>query len=327
MGILSEDKAQELVERLNNDPTFLDDAPASTPDQDVKADGQAPLGAEEKVEVTEVEAEVPSEPTEAKAEAGESEGQSATDESSGDSEEDSDLPGHRVPYKRFKSVLTARNKFRDEGEEARLQVEAFKTQMEGMRNEVATLRGLQPAKPAEPAKSETDEIDAELARLLGDTPQTTVDPAMTERLKSLEGRLYEQERQREYDRLQSEVGQVTGKYESIPEKELQQVLLHAVSRDPTVSLVDVAEQYVTWKSGIEEAAIARYLERNPEATVGEAKAASDTVLSPDVPPRPARTGTASASAAASGSQGHGSIREGTAALMKAIKSGSVNLFG
>jgi len=329
MGILSEEKAQELISKIDSDGLSDAEVSPSDPPLDVKqGETEAPERVEEKAEAVETDvAEVPQQVEAAKAETGNGEGQEVSDSSDGDDDGKSDLPGHRVPYKRFKSVLDSKNRFREESVEAKAQLDAFKRQMEVMRNEVAALRNLQPAKPAEPAKSEADEIDAELARLLGDSGHEgpSIDKRAVNERAALEKRIYDLERERERSRLESEVRQMTGKYTSIPEKELQQVLLHAVSRDPTVSLLDVAEQYVTWKTGIEEAAIARHLKENPGSTVQEAVEAAGA--SSDVPPRPARTGTGAARASAGQQTKIGTIKEGSTALMRALRDGSINLFG
>ena len=143
----------------------------------------------------------------------------------------------------------------------------------------------------------------------------------------MEARLHQQEVHAERVRLRQEVADVTSNYDKNLTADIQQVLYSAVQRDPNVDLNRVAEQYTTWLAKREEEAIARYLDANPGASTAEA-AESATEAESDVPSRPTRAGTgASRVATTADKKTYGSIKEGTDALFKAVKNGSVNLFG
>tara|TARA_R100000808_G_C2139173_1_gene147145 strand:- start:153 stop:1115 length:963 start_codon:yes stop_codon:yes gene_type:complete len=320
MGLLSEEKAQELASELELGLSNVDIPPSET--SDVKPEVEAAPAAEEKVEAKEETPEVPAAQPEVKTETGKSEEQAEAKVDDGSTEDDSVPSGHRVPYKRFKGVLEARNKYRTEADEAQAQLEAYKKQMEMMRNEVAAMRNLQPATPVETQQdTATDELD----RLLNGTPD--LPPEVKKQITAMEARLYQQEVQVERERLRREVAQVADGYGESLRGDVTQVLYNAVQRDPNVDLNRVAEQYTSWLAKREEEAIARYLAENPQASAQEAVAATGA---PDkgVPARPKRTGTGASSVMTSAdTKKIKTIAEGSEALMAAMKNGAINLFG
>ena len=319
MGLLSEEKAQELTEKL--ELGFSGQSEPASVTEDVKPEVEAAPAAEEVVEAQTETPEVPADQDKAEAKTGESEVKTEAKSDNGADEDSSLPPGHRVPYKRFKGVLEARNKYRSEAEDAVSQVELFKQQVEAMRNEVAMMRNLQPAKPAEKEAEVSDELD----RLLNGTPDLPKE--VKDKIAMMEARLHQQEVHAERVRLRQEVADVTGNYDKNLTTDLQQVLYSAVQRDPNVDLGRVAEQYTTWLAKREEEAIARYLEKNPGASVAEAETQA-TEASSSVPSRPKRAGTGASSVARTADRkSYGTIKEGTDALFKAMERGDIKLFG
>ena len=319
MGLISEEMAQELSEKLEMGFSEQDPTPSVT--EDVKPEVEAAPAAEEVVEARADTPELPADQPDTKTDTGKSEEQAEAMADDGSAEEESASPGHRVPYRRFKDVLEARNKYREEVDGAQAQVEAMRRQMQSMRNEVAVMRNLQPAQPVESSADASDELD----RLLSGAPDLPKE--VQDKLSMMEARLHQQEVHAERVRLRQEVADVTDSYDKNLTADIQQVLYSAVQRDPNVDLNRVAEQYTTWLAKREEEAIARYLDANPGASTAEA-AESATEAESDVPSRPKRAGTgASRVATTADKKTYGSIKEGTEALFKAVKNGSVNLFG
>lgn len=319
MGLISEEMAQELSEKLEMGFSEQDPTPSVT--EDVKPEVEAAPAAEEVVEARADTPEVPADQPDTKTDTGKSEEQAEALADDGSAEEESASPGHRVPYKRFKNVLEARNKYREEVDGAQAQVEAMRQQMQSMRNEVAMMRNLRPAQPVESSADASDELD----RLLSGAPDLPKE--VQDKLSMMEARLHQQEVHAERVRLRQEVADVTSNYDKNLTADIQQVLYSAVQRDPNVDLNRVAEQYTTWLAKREEEAIARYLEANPGASTAEA-AESATEAESDVPSRPKRAGTgASRVATTADKKTYGSIKEGTEALFKAVKNGNINLFG
>ena len=319
MGLLSEEKAQELASELELGLSDVDLPSSETPD--VKIEVEAAPAAEERVEAKVEAPEVPADQPEVETETGKSEERAEAKVDDGSTEDDSVPSGHRVPYKRFKGVLEARNKYRTEADDAQAQLDAYKRQMEMMRNEVASMRNLQPAMPVETQQDTTDELD----RLLNGTPD--LPPEVKRQITAMEARLYQQEVQVERERLKREVAQVADGYSESVQGDVTQVLYNAVQRDPNVDLNRVAEQYTSWLAKREEEAIARYVAANPQASAQEAVA---TTGAPDkgVPARPKRTGTGASSVMTSAdTKKIKSIAEGSEALMAAMKNGAINLFG
>ena len=319
MGLLSEEQSRELSEKL--ELGFSEQSEPASVTEDVKPEVEAAPAAEEVVEAKPETPEVPADQGVVEAKAGESEVNKEPKSDDGADEDDSSPPGHRVPYKRFKSVLEARNKYRGEADAAQSQLEQFRQQMDAMRNEVAAMRNLQYAKPAEKEADVSDELD----RLLNGSPDLPKE--VKDKIAMMEARLHQQEVHAERVRLRQEVADVTNAYDKNLKRDIEQVLYSAVQRDPNVDLNRVAEQYTTWLAKREEEAIARYLEKNPGASAAEVEA-QVSESSPDVPSRPKRAGTgASRVARTADRKSYSTIKEGTEALFNAVKNGNINLFG
>jgi len=321
MGLISEEMAQELSEKL--ELGFSEEATTPSETEDVKPEVEAAPAAEEAVEAKADTPEVPAGQPETETNTGKGEEQAEAMADDGSAEDESVPPGHRVPYKRFKNVIEARNKYRGEVDEAQAQIETYRQQAEMMRNEVAMMRNLSHAQPVENSADASDELD----RLLSGT--TELPKEVQDKIAMMEARLHQQEVHAERIRLRQEVAEVTVSYDENLRADIQQVLYSAVQRDPNVDLNRVAEQYTSWLATREEEAIARYLAANPDASPKEAQeVAAEAEADTGVPSRPKRAGTgASRVASSADKKTYGSIKEGTEALFKAVKNGSVNLFG
>ena len=74
--------------------------------------------------------------------------------------------------------------------------------------------------------------------------------------------------------LQQELDQAQARYPEVT----REALINAVIRDNNANVMDVAEQYSTFMSGLKEQAVAEYLRTNPSASV-------PVKARPDAPPR------------------------------------------
>ncbi len=201
--------------------------------------------------------------------------------------------GHRVPYDRFKQVLESRNQFRDERAELQAEIEKLRAQPA-------------PAPAPVQAAPQADSDDAWRERYLAgeDEPAPAQDNVQ---LKEFQDRLYNTEVQLARQQLEVEVGAALQKFPSVP----RDVILQAVANNPSATAEAVAEQYSSWVAGVEEKAIAAYLEKNPSSTPAEAVAATQE---PKAAPRPSKSGgNATATAPEVPLK---SVSEGSAALRK-----------
>ena len=310
MGFLSDEQYEQISERLQSDQP---QEPPSEPVPDVNVEVAASSEVEEKPEEqAQPEAE---QATEATASEGAAKAEASDD---GMSDDDATVPGHRVPYKRFQSVVKARNEYRDENDSLRSSIEQQKQQMEELRQQMMTLR----TPPPQAESQEQEYSDSDLDALLSEDNDFPDHIRME--LQALQDRIYQQEQNHEMQALESEISAASQEYSSLDAQELRQVLLHAVARDPSIDVMKTAEQYNTWKSSIEESAIAKYLENNPGASVAEAQEQT----SKDTPPRPKSAGSGSAGIAKAKQRGgYKSLRQGSDALWDAVRKGEINLFG
>jgi hypothetical protein len=187
----------------------------------------------------------------------------SADDGAGHSGEEQER-SHHVPYNRFKKVLDARN--------------THKSEVEKLRQEMAQLRKQMESAPEASYGDDDDYLgDSDLDDLLGDysdheaPAQPEVGPQMSELLQRIEHfEVYQAEQE-----LTREVAAAKEQYPNVPDD----VIYQAVARDPSVSVLAIAEQYSAFVGGVEEAAIARYMkEHGMETPQAEA------------PPRPARSG-------------------------------------
>lgn len=211
--------------------------------------------------------------------------------------------GHRVPYNRFRQVLEARNKHRDE-------LEALREKMAESERERDMLQRLTIQRATESQVQPKAQEDEWFQDLLGDgaSPQQ---PQQDARYSQMSSRLEAQEVALQQMKLEREIVDATEKYPSAD----RESLLSAIYNDPSRSALEVAEQYTTWLAGIEEAAIARH--------VGENKPAEETVASdsqkPGAAPRPAKSGGGGAVSDFVGEKKPQTVTEGSAMFRKFLE--------
>ena len=211
--------------------------------------------------------------------------------------EEEEVPsGHRVPYNRFKKVIDARNEFKTEADKLKAQV----AELQERAKTYSAQPQVQP--PVQQKEPETDD-EAWLKNLLGeDQPsEKKGDPAV----EALSKRLHETEVRFARQQLEAEITQAVTKYPTAT----RELILQAVSQDPSLSAEQVAEQYSSWLAKMEEAAISRYLTENPTAQAPEAKKA-------DAPPRPKTAGTTQAASATEKRAAPKSVEEASAELRR-----------
>ena len=280
MGFIDDAAADKIGEILASDApaeetlSSVTEEPAKT--EEVKAES-----ASESANVPEVEPSAPEDSSQAagdvKQEAAVDKAEPATQEaSSGDSpaEEEEEPSGHRVPYNRFKKVIDARNEFKTEADKYKAQVEELEARL---KSHSAVQQVQQPVQ-----QKASDDDDAWLKDLLGeDSSSPKVDPS----IETLSKRLHETEVHLARQQLEVEINAAVSKYPTAT----RDVLLHAVAQNPSASVEKVAEQYSSWIAQMEEAAVAKYLADNPQATAQQAATATGTQKA-SAPPRPKGAG-------------------------------------
>lgn len=171
---------------------------------------------------------------------------------------------HHVPYNRFKKVLDARNSHRGE--------------VEQLKREMAQLRKQMEFAPETSYDDDDDYLgDSDFDDLFGDDSdyETSAQPEVGSQMAELLQRVEHFEVYQAEQELTREVAAAKEQYPNVPDD----VIYQAVARDPSVSVLSIAEQYSAFVGGVEEAAIARYMkEHGMETPQAEA------------PPRPARSG-------------------------------------
>lgn len=155
--------------------------------------------------------------------------------------------GHRVPYKRFKSVVEARNEYQQEVNSLREQLQSYEERLASARKSDTT----------EDVSSDWDWLESH-----SDDDYEETGSFENERFAELNSRIEKFELFQAEQALEKEIQQVTSDYPGVPE----QVLLQAVVNDPDVALRKVAEAYSSFVASTEEQAIARYLEENKAPT-------------------------------------------------------------
>ena len=162
--------------------------------------------------------------------------------------DDSPQPkGHKVPYSRFKNVLESRNSFRSE-------VETYKEKLTSLEQKLANLQQSQERVPQQSFQQPEQEktwLDEYLA-----SEQEAAAPEWQQQFTGLNDRLYKFEVAQEENSLKAELADISVKFPSVPHN----VLLKAVIDDPNANMTALAEQYSSFMAGVEEQAIARYLE-------------------------------------------------------------------
>jgi hypothetical protein len=264
MGFISAEAASAINERLGA-PEPEETAPPAP--VEVKTEAVAPETPEESVDSSK-----PAEDVKQEAD--------SQEDKAGESFDDVDS-GHRVPYKRFKSVLEARNEFRDRATGTTSENEKLRMQIEELQTRIASspATSAPPEKIAPPSDDAGDWIDRLLAG--DDTPQpqqaavASPDGVLKHGLKDLEARLQNMELAAAETTLATEVKAAIEKYPVIEEG----VLYQAIAQNPGTPAMTIAENYNTWRSEVEESAIAAYLKAQ-----GDGK--------PQAAPRPKSSGSA-----------------------------------
>ena len=298
MGFLSEEAENKIGSILDgNEKPEENAAPVPAPEPAAEAVEAKP----EEVKAPEpAPTPTPSEPPadvkqEAVGDAAEKEAPKASAADSAAEEEE--VPsGHRVPYNRFKKVIDARNEFKTEADKLKAQV----TELQERAKAYSAQPQVQP--PVQQKEPETDD-EAWLKNLLGEEQpsERKADPA----LDALSKRLQETEVRFARQELEAEITQAVAKYPTAT----RELILHAVSQDPSLSAEQVAEQYSSWLAKTEEAAISRYLTDNPTAQAAMEKKA-------DAPPRPKTAGTTQAASATEKRAAPKNIEEASAELRR-----------
>jgi hypothetical protein len=181
---------------------------------------------------------------------------SQNDDDYEDSSPSAEESGHNVPYSRFKEVVHARNTLRDTEAELRAEIEELQSLISA---------------PDDNDDYEEYEATDEVGEYdwVDDNGEAAA-PYDDSRMASIEDRIYQFEVQKaEYD-IQREIKQSQKHYPNVPEE----ILLQAVIQNPEVEILDIAEQYNTFVSGIEQQAVASYQQEHKLAA----------------PPRPSSSG-------------------------------------
>ncbi len=295
MGLLDEDAHARLSAFLDEDNSFGDAQEDSSPEVEASSEPAEDVNQEAGVEAQSEE------PAEAQAEPP----QEASTEPDGSEDVEGDASGHRVPYSRFKQMVEARNTLRVEASEMKAKYDALEEQSK-LAQQVRSV--LPQQQPEQQAYQEEDQglFGGLLADLEdGEPQQASVDP----RIDALMGRMQQQEVAVARRELEVELASVMQSHPNVP----REVLLRAVVSDPNAVVSQVAESYSTHLAQIEEAAIAKYLQENPNSVLDGAE---EVAAKAKAAPRPARGGAASSSVAA-GERKLQSVKEGSDALRAA----------
>jgi hypothetical protein len=173
-------------------------------------------------------------------------------------EEEEFEPGHRVPYKRFRSVLEARNDARSE--------------LDALRERNRELERTLLEKPkSRSSDSEHDYSSYDAPEEDPYEPSGYEDPGL-KKFENLEQQIHELKVQDHKRQLMHELETVQEKYPNVPPT----AVLDAVAQNPDLDMLEAAEAFNAFLVDREEAAIQRYLKDNPTS--------SDA---PEAAPRPA----------------------------------------
>jgi len=166
---------------------------------------------------------------------------SQNDDDYEDSSPSAEESGHNVPYSRFKEVVHARNSLRDTEAELRAEIEELQSLISA---------------PDDNDDYEEYETTDEVGEYDWIDDGEAAAPYDDSRMASIEERVYEFEVHKAELDLKQEIIEAAKVYPSVPEE----ILLQAVIQNPDVQVMDIAEQYNTFVSGIEQQAIANYQE-------------------------------------------------------------------
>jgi hypothetical protein len=150
--------------------------------------------------------------------------------------------GHAVPYSRFKSVIEARNEYKNK-------VSNLERQLADLQNQ------LQSAPRAEVSSRSEQSI---LDQFYSDHEREVSNDPYQDKLQTIEQKLYQFEVDKAQMQLTKEIAVAQQKYPHVS----SELLLNAVINDPDADVMSVAEQYNTFVSSVREQAIAEYLQTN-----------------------------------------------------------------
>lgn len=203
------------------------------------------------------------EPAEDIEESSEPDEQDVKTEGSGEEEEYAE--GHRVPYNRFKSVLDARNEYKDEItslRERNRQLEAY----------------LATKKPEPEPEPESSDYSYDDDYGLGDDNDYGLESSYDDgRMNQLETQIHDLRVQHHRQQLVKDMEIIKERFPGVPPESV----LQAVASDPNTNVFQVAETFHSFLVEREEAAIQRYLKDNPTASPQE---------TPQAAPRPRKSG-------------------------------------
>ena len=261
MGILS----PEAAERLG---AIIDGAAPAPGTEEARLEGSTPA------DLSQNEIEVPDSSSDSAPDVNISAKEEAPDASVPADEAEIEVEdGHRVPYSRFRQVLDARNKHRDE-------LEAMRSKMADVEQEREMLQRLTIQRATEPQVQQKADDDW-LGETTGDGEGSSApDP----RLANMASRLDATEKAFQRMKLDAEVADAMKTYPTAD----RAAIIDAIYNQPSLSAMSAAEQYSTWLAGIEEAAIARHF-----ADSGQAGEAAPVEAKPQAAPRPQKAGAGS----------------------------------
>ena len=220
--------------------------------------------------------------------------------------------GQRVPYSRFKNVLDARNRFKQETARYRQNVTSQAAQIASLEKQIANISArpayTPPAAMPQPAaaepKTDTSWLDdilgtdekAAPAAVSAEPPEwfTNAQSQWQEQQKGVQERMYQYEVNNAQRELEGEINTVRRRYPDFRAQDLAQ----AVINDPSINLMEAAEQFMTYKASIEERAIDKYLRENPHLTREQAEGVVQEAMSEPAPEPPPRTEGARSSTSA-----------------------------
>tara|TARA_R110000824_G_scaffold9475_2_gene42357 strand:+ start:5081 stop:5848 length:768 start_codon:yes stop_codon:yes gene_type:complete len=160
--------------------------------------------------------------------------------------------GHRVPYDRFKQINDRRH--------------ALQSELEAREGTIAELQQRLSERQAAPEQGSDEENDFSI-----------FDETEPDDIAYLKQQTQEMQVKFATMELENEVSVATQTYPNVPEE----YIWDSLANDGNQNASDIAAQYSTWVAGVEEAAIARYLEGNNQDETGAS-----------APPRPSRKQTA-----------------------------------
>jgi len=180
---------------------------------------------------------------------------------------------HRVPYKRFRQVIDARNQLRNERDILSRQVQELASSVQEIKNSKPHLA----AQPQEVQNAPAHRQSLAPPEFLSEEEAQYFNALQSEfghKYDSLASKVQGYELNMAEQQLEVEISSATNLYPDVPRR----AILESVASG-NVNVMDVAERYQSFVNQMREQAIADYLQDNPQS--GRSSAA----------PRPSRTGS------------------------------------